>query len=295
MARGQPTANRASAAPRRLRRRQDEFDVYARDVLQRGGRSRCSATNDSRRRRRQDRRAGLRRHDDAAAASRRSRTSTTRGSAGCSGWCTPSGRCRRRWRSSGTTTSPPATPRSPARSAPPRPRGCWRPSRPKIRRQSRGQIELFRDYALGNFRDLLVAVAKDPAMLVWLDGRTNIAARPQENFGREIMELFTIGVGTLHRSRRLRRGARCSPAGTCAAGQRRRQLHYEFVYNAGQHDTDAKTFTFPIYPNGSKTIPARAAGAGHAGRHRPDRCGRAGRRCRRTRNTRCSAAPGSSR
>ena len=37
-----------------------------------------------------------------------------------------------------------------------------------------GQLELFRDYALGNFRDLLVAVAKDPAMLVWLDGRTNV-------------------------------------------------------------------------------------------------------------------------
>ena len=58
-----------------------------------------------------------------------------------------------------------------------------------------GQIELFRQYALGNFRNLLIEVAKDPAMLVWLDGRTNTRARPQENFGREIMELFTFGVG----------------------------------------------------------------------------------------------------
>ena len=58
-----------------------------------------------------------------------------------------------------------------------------------------GQIETFRDLALGKFRDLLVAVAKDPAMIVWLDGRTNTRQRPQENFGREIMELFTFGLG----------------------------------------------------------------------------------------------------
>jgi uncharacterized protein (DUF1800 family) len=48
--------------------------------------------------------------------------------------------------------------------------------------------------ALGSFRDLLVAVAKDPAMLVWLDGRQNTKNKPQENFGRELMELFTFGV-----------------------------------------------------------------------------------------------------
>ena len=58
-----------------------------------------------------------------------------------------------------------------------------------------GQIELFRQYALGNFRNLLFEVARDPAMVVWLDGRTNFRRKPQENFGREIMELFTFGVG----------------------------------------------------------------------------------------------------
>ena len=57
-----------------------------------------------------------------------------------------------------------------------------------------GQIELFRQQGLGKFRDLLIAVAQDPAMLVWLDGRTNVKAKPQENFGRELMELFTFGV-----------------------------------------------------------------------------------------------------
>ena len=40
-----------------------------------------------------------------------------------------------------------------------------------------------------------IEVAKDPAMLVWLDGRLNVRARPQENFARELMELFTTGVG----------------------------------------------------------------------------------------------------
>ena len=59
----------------------------------------------------------------------------------------------------------------------------------------RGQVQLFRDLALGRFDDLLVEVAKDPAMLVWLDGRLNVRARPQENFARELMELFTTGVG----------------------------------------------------------------------------------------------------
>ena len=62
--------------------------------------------------------------------------------------------------------------------------------------QVKGQIELFREFALGNFRDLLLAVAKDTAMLVWLDGRTNVKGKPQENFARELMELFTMGVDT---------------------------------------------------------------------------------------------------
>ncbi len=58
-----------------------------------------------------------------------------------------------------------------------------------------GQVETFRQLALGSFRDLLIEMARDPAMLVWLDGRTNTRARPQENFGREVMELFTFGIG----------------------------------------------------------------------------------------------------
>jgi uncharacterized protein (DUF1800 family) len=126
-----------------------------------------------------------------------------------------------------------------------------------------GQIELFRSMALGNFRDLLIEVAKDPAMLFWLDGRLNTRQRPQENFGREIMELFTFGLGhynelDVYAASRVFTGwnVRLINRGDDA------NSYYEFVFNANQHDTGAKTFTFPIYRDGSTTIPARVAADG---------------------------------
>ena len=126
-----------------------------------------------------------------------------------------------------------------------------------------GQLELFRDYALSNFRDLLVEVAKDPAMLVWLDGRSNTKARPQENFAREIMELFTIGVGQfveadVYAGARVFTGWNLQRIGE--AGEP--DTFYLFFYNAAQHDTNAKVFSFPIYPDGNRTIPARVASGG---------------------------------
>lgn len=57
------------------------------------------------------------------------------------------------------------------------------------------QIELFRRHGLGSFRVLLNEVTKDPAMLVWLDGRTSKKGAPNENYAREILELFTLGPG----------------------------------------------------------------------------------------------------
>ncbi len=54
---------------------------------------------------------------------------------------------------------------------------------------------LLRNHATGNFAELLHAVSKDPAMLWYLDGVTNTRARVNENFGREVMELFTLGRG----------------------------------------------------------------------------------------------------
>jgi len=57
------------------------------------------------------------------------------------------------------------------------------------------QVQLFRDHGLGDFRELLHAVAKDPAMLVWLDGNANRSGHPNENFAREVLELFGLGIG----------------------------------------------------------------------------------------------------
>jgi len=127
----------------------------------------------------------------------------------------------------------------------------------------RGQIELFRDMALGNFRDLLLAVAKDTAMLVWLDGRTNTRAKPQENFAREIMELFTMGVGNyteqdVYAGARVFTGWNLQRPGSASDGSQ----HYEFMYVPAQHDTASKTFSFPIYVDGNKTIPARSMSDG---------------------------------
>jgi uncharacterized protein (DUF1800 family) len=56
------------------------------------------------------------------------------------------------------------------------------------------QNALFRQYALGNLRELTRSVSKDAAMLIYLNGSTNVVAHPNENYARELMELFTLGV-----------------------------------------------------------------------------------------------------
>ena len=78
----------------------------------------------------------------------------------------------------GTTTSPPAT------------RKVQRP-----RRRCGGRTTLFRKHARGPFADLLNAAVRDPALLVYLDAPANRKGHPNENLARELMELFTLGVG----------------------------------------------------------------------------------------------------
>lgn len=128
---------------------------------------------------------------------------------------------------------------------------------------AKGQIELFRERALGNFRELLIEVAKDPAMLYWLDGRLNRKGSPQENFGRELMELFTFGVehyveSDVYAAARAFTGWNLVQTGTRGTAS----AYYAFNYNAAFHDTEAKDFSFSIYADGSKRIQARNAGAG---------------------------------
>jgi hypothetical protein len=62
-------------------------------------------------------------------------------------------------------------------------------------RKMEQQLALLHRHATGNFRDLLIDVARDPAMLVFLDAAQNLKGAPNENFAREVMELFTMGVG----------------------------------------------------------------------------------------------------
>jgi uncharacterized protein (DUF1800 family) len=131
-----------------------------------------------------------------------------------------------------------------------------------------GQIELFRQYALGNFRNLLFEVAKDPAMLIYLDSQSNTKARPQENFGREIMELFTVGVG-FYTEPDVYAAARVFTGWNLRASTEYLKDDYgdmnayqEFFWRPDQHDTGPKTFSFPIYSDGSRTIPARAESDG---------------------------------
>lgn len=57
------------------------------------------------------------------------------------------------------------------------------------------QIDTLRELALGKFRDLVLAMARDPAMLIWLDNNLNVKGAPNENWARELMELFTCGIG----------------------------------------------------------------------------------------------------
>lgn len=95
------------------------------------------------------------------------------------------------------------------------------------------QLELFRKHGNGNFRDLLIGVAKDPAMLVYLDAGDNVKGRPNENFGREILELFTMGVGN-YTETDIREAARAFTGWTNDS--------LNFVVKADLHDDGAKTF-----------------------------------------------------
>ena len=127
----------------------------------------------------------------------------------------------------------------------------------------RGQYELFREEGMGSFRDLLIAVAKDPAMLYWLDGRNNTRRLPQENFGREIMELFTMGVGN-YTEQDVYAAARVFTGWNLrfVPGASEAQSYYEYIFIPNNHEPTAKTFTFPIYGSGGNTIPARSGAEG---------------------------------
>jgi uncharacterized protein (DUF1800 family) len=94
------------------------------------------------------------------------------------------------------------------------------------------QHRQLREHALGRFGPLLSAVSKDPAMLVWLDSTTNHKAHPNENFAREVMELFCLGLSN-YTEHDIKEAARAF------TGWEMRQD--EFRFNRYQHDPGPKT------------------------------------------------------
>src|SRR5215471_8566858 len=95
------------------------------------------------------------------------------------------------------------------------------------------QNEMLRRNAEGALGALLVGILKDPAMLVYLDNGENVKAHPNENFGRELLELFTMGVGH-YTERDVREAARAFTGWTNDV--------LDFRFDQAQHDFGEKTF-----------------------------------------------------
>lgn len=95
-----------------------------------------------------------------------------------------------------------------------------------------GQVRLFQRHGSGAFGDLLLEVARDPAMVIWLDGNSNRRGEPNENFARELMELFSLGLGN-YTEEDIREIARCFTGW--------HERHGEFYFNSGAHDDGTKS------------------------------------------------------
>ena len=94
------------------------------------------------------------------------------------------------------------------------------------------QNETLRELATGNVRDLLLAMSRDPAMLLYLDNRLNVRGQPNENYAREIFELFSLGIGN-YTEQDIKEAARA------LTGWRNQGLN--FIDDRDQHDPTDKT------------------------------------------------------
>ncbi len=97
------------------------------------------------------------------------------------------------------------------------------------------QNQTFREHARGNFGVLVKAVSRDPAMIDWLDLRESRVAHPNENFAREVMELFTLGEGN-YTEKDVTEGARAF------TGYRISPQDQSFLFDPRQHDNAPKQF-----------------------------------------------------
>ena len=106
------------------------------------------------------------------------------------------------------------------------------------------QINMFRDYGMGNYRDLLVRLAKDPAMIFWLDNNMSHKHAPNENWGRELLELFSMGQGNYSEDD-VKMASRAFTGWTIKAKLPRApygRYLWEFEYRAEDHDDSEKEF-----------------------------------------------------
>ena len=121
-------------------------------------------------------------------------------------------------------------------------------SEEKVRDYRKMQIqnEFFRSHGLTTFEKIIKGISKDPAMLVYLDAGKNIKGAPNENFAREILELFTMGYGN-YTEQDIREGARAFTGWN--------QYKLKFIINDAQHDNGIKKFLNHTGPfNGDQII-----------------------------------------
>jgi uncharacterized protein (DUF1800 family) len=98
----------------------------------------------------------------------------------------------------------------------------------------RGFTDEFRKHGMGNFRDMLLYVSRDSTMSIWLDGRFNHKNAPNENYGRELMELFTLGIGN-YTENDVKAAARSFTGWSF-------DNYHNFVFDPSDHDNGSKTF-----------------------------------------------------
>ncbi|MEI7987314.1 MAG: DUF1800 domain-containing protein [Armatimonadota bacterium] len=105
-------------------------------------------------------------------------------------------------------------------------------------------INTLRKYAMGRFNVLLEAISKDPGMIYYLDGQENVAEHPNENFAREVMELFTLGIGN-YTEKDVQESARCYTGWTYGRGLRANDTSPKridtFKFFLNRHDQGIKT------------------------------------------------------
>ena len=106
------------------------------------------------------------------------------------------------------------------------------------------QMDMFREYGMGNYRELLVELAKNPAMIYWLDNNESHKHAPNENWGRELLELFSLGVGN-YTEKDVFECSRAFTGWTIGAKMPRYPYGrhpWHFEYRAEDHDNTEKTF-----------------------------------------------------